>query len=354
MEKDTVSGYFVRAALMAFEGQPDAAKARARVLAAAAIAPSVLAAPAARVTAEAFAALWLAIARELDDEFFGLDSRRMKVGSFDLLCRALVQCADLRSALRLMIEMFRLIFDDVVVRLSDEGQLVRLIVECRVPDPARAIFAQETQLVMLHGVMCWLAGRRIPLASASFAYSSPPQASEYRVMFSGDLRFDAPVTAVEFAARYLQAPVVQTSESVREFLRAAPQSIFLKYRNDRGWVARVRRRLRGVQGPSWPTLDILAGDFGLAPATLRRRLEAEGSSFREVKDGLRRDRAIDALCQTERTVAEIAVTLGFSEPSAFHRAFKQWTGVRPGQYRASPLHPSIDVSSMVSRHHKSR
>jgi len=354
MEKDTVSGYFVRAALMAFEGHADAGQARARVLAAAAIAPSVLAAPAARVPAAAFSALWLAIARELDDEFFGLDRRRMKVGSFDLLCRVLVECADLRSALRLMIEMFHVIFDDVEARLSDDGQIVRLILDCRIADPVRGIFAQETLLVMLHGVMCWLAGRRIPLTRASFAYPSPPQVSEYRVMFSGDLRFDAPVTAVEFAARYLASPVVQNSDSVREFLRAAPQSIFLKYRNDRGWVARVRRRLRACHGSSWPTLQDLAGEFGLAPATLRRRLEAEGSSFREVKDGLRRDRAIDALSQSEQTVAEIAATLGFSEPSAFHRAFKQWTGVRPGEYRAySPL-PAADGAPLTARHNRPR
>jgi len=353
MEKDTVSGYFVRAALMAFEGHADAVEARARVLDAAAIAPSVLAAPAARVTAGAFAALWLAIARELDDEFFGLDARRMKVGSFDLLCRALVQCADLRSALRLMIEMFRVILDDVEVRSSDDGQIVRLILECRIADPERAIFAQETLLVMLHGVMCWLAGRRIPLTRASFVYSSPHQASEYRVMFSGDLHFDEPVTAVEFAARYLGAPVVQNSDSLREFLRAAPQSIFLKYRNDQGWVARVRQRLRACQGTSWPTLDVLAGDFGVAPATLRRRLEAEGSSFREVKDGLRRDRAIDALCQSRQTVAEIAAALGFSEPSAFHRAFKQWTGVRPGEYRACPSQPPMDGLRIAAQRNRS-
>ncbi|HEU0201452.1 MAG TPA: AraC family transcriptional regulator ligand-binding domain-containing protein, partial [Burkholderiaceae bacterium] len=80
MEKDTVSIYFVNAAVARLS-----AAAKARVLAAAGLPPELLPVPHARVTAESFAAVWLAVARELDDEFFGLDRRRMKVGSFALL-----------------------------------------------------------------------------------------------------------------------------------------------------------------------------------------------------------------------------------------------------------------------------
>jgi AraC-like DNA-binding protein len=68
-------------------------------------------------------------------------------------------------------------------------------------------------------------------------------------------------------------------------------------------------------------------------STLHRKLDQEGVIFRDIKDSLRRDLAIDRLTHSNASVAQIAGELGFAEPSAFHRAFKTWTGVRPGDYR---------------------
>lgn len=69
----------------------------------------------------------------------------------------------------------------------------------------------------------------------------------------------------------------------------------------------------------------------MAEATLRRRLKQEGLTYQ--KDALRRDLAIARLAHTRETIPQIAVALGFAEPSAFRRAFRKWTGVRPADYR---------------------
>ncbi|MCS6765038.1 MAG: AraC family transcriptional regulator [Candidatus Protistobacter heckmanni] len=63
---------------------------------------------------------------------------------------------------------------------------------------------------------------------------------------------------------------------------------------------------------------------------------ADGISYQLIKDDLRRDLAIDALSHGSESIVAIAAGLGFAEPGAFHRAFKKWTGVRPGEYRRSP------------------
>src|SRR5262249_57514991 len=112
-----------------------------------------------------------------------------------------------------------------------------------------------------------------------------------------------------------------------------------------GWVARVRRRLRRVDGDQWPTLEAMADELHVTPSTLRRRLEEEGSSYRELKDGLRRDMAIDLLCRTGLSVEAIATGLGYREVSAFYRAFKHWTGTRPGSYRSSAAGQAGEPSS---------
>lgn len=308
--------------------------ARRRVLDAAGIQPDLLAVAQARVPAESFAALWLAVADEVDDEFFGLDSRRMKVGSFALLCHAVIGQQTVERALKLMLRGMAVFLDDIRGELHVEGEEAAIRLANRIAEPAARRFADETFLVMVHGLMCWLAGRRIPLLLASFAYPQPAYVHEYTVMFSRTLRFDAQATEVRFEARWLSALVVQDAEALKEFLRTAPQSVFLKYKNEDSWTARLRRRLKDSIGePDWPLLEQLAEELELTPSTLRRRLLAEGTSYQDIKDELRRDAAIHYLCHSGLSVAEVGYRLGFQEPSAFYRAFKKWTAVQPGEYR---------------------
>jgi AraC-like DNA-binding protein len=76
----------------------------------------------------------------------------------------------------------------------------------------------------------------------------------------------------------------------------------------------------------------------MTPQTLRRRLREEGHGYQELKDDLRRDAAIDYLGRPDLTLIDIANLVGFSEASTFHRAFRKWTGVAPGEYRQTHLH----------------
>jgi len=329
MQKHTVSIAFVRSAVRALDDE-----ARRRLLEQAGIAPELLEVPSARVPARAFSTLWLAVARELDDEFFRLDSRRMKVGSFALMCSAMLQCPTLHVALRRCLRAFVVFLDDLRGELSVEDGRASIRIENRIQDPDSRRFAEETYLVMVHGLMCWLAGQRIPLLGAAFAYPRPEHADEYKILFAQDLAFDADRTAVWFDARVLAAPVVQNAETLRRFLRSAPQSFFLKYKNEDSWTSRLRKYLRARNGLAWPTIEELAAEFHVAPATLRRRLEAEGTTYQTIKDNLRRDIAIHQLAQSDMSVGDIADMLGFQDTSAFHRAFKRWTDSQPGEYRA--------------------
>lgn len=328
--RDTVAMHFAAAAVARL-----APAVRDRVLAAAGIAPALLAVPAARVPAQAFAALWLAIAEAIDDEFFGLDTRRMKPGGFALVTRAAAGAPTLERALRQACRGFAVLLDDVTPQLELHGGQARLVIANRIGEPAARRFADETLLVMLLGLASWLAGQRLPLAAVHFAHAAPPHATEYAAMFCEHALYDRPRSALVFDAGRLAAPVSRGERALAEFLRDAPQSVFVRYRDPRSLTARVRRLLRESLGrDDGPRLDQAAAALGLAEATLRRRLEAEGTSFQRIKDGLRRDAAVHRLTQEPaRPLAEIARELGFREPSAFHRAFKKWTGARPGEYR---------------------
>lgn len=338
-EKGSVSIWFVRKALEALLRRGlDATTA----LNQAGISPALLPFDQSRVSPSSFAALWLAIAATLDDEFFGLDSRRMKVGSFATLCRLAVGSRSLREALRASVRFFGVLLDDTSLGVTlNESDRVQVTLHTRSGDGSSSVadpvFAHETLLIMLYGVLCWVIGRRIPIESASFNYPRPPWWREYLHMYSTNLAFDAAATGIVFNATYLDARVVQSQQTVHDFLQQAPYSIILKYKNPASLSARIRRHLRGLEPERWPTADVLAKDLRVAPSTLYRKLEAEGATYQQIKDALRRDDAIALLSHSGSSIADIAIQLGFAEASSFQRAFRQWTGVRPGEYRRSAL-----------------
>lgn len=328
----TVSIAFVREAVVALRRHGHAPE---PVLGVAQIPSTLLDDDTARVSPEAFGTLWLAIARVLDDEFFGLDSRRMKVGSFALLARLGLQARNLQGVLSNLTKFFQVLFDDVRVELDiGVGETTIRLVDREGAAHRDRTFAHETLFVMLHGVACWLIARRIPVRRATFSYPRPAWGDEYRAVYSSQTSFDAPVTSLVFDSLLLQTPVAQDERALGEFLRGAPGNFILKYKNENSLSSRVRRHLRDLPAAEWPSFEVLADEFHLSPTTMRRRLEREGTSFSRIRDAVRRDLAITHLQHSQMSIADIALELGFAEPSAFHRAFKQWTGVRPGVYRA--------------------
>ncbi|SDC17874.1 AraC family transcriptional regulator [Paraburkholderia lycopersici] len=308
----------------------------APLAAAAGIAPATLLAPHARVSAAQYGVLWSGIARALDDEFFGQDSHAMKTGSFIAMTHSALGASTGRQALQRAVHFMRLVLDDLAGDVDIDALRVRVTLTHRAGKPTPTMFAYATWFILVYGLVCWLVGRRIPLLAARFRCPQPGAAHEYQLMFCDDMMFEQPATYFEVAPGFLDLPVMQTASSARTFLRNAPGNFVVKYRNPGSFAARVRRALRALPATAWPDADAIAHQLNVAPATLRRRLSQEGHSCQSIKDELRRDLAIAALRDPGRPVADVAAAVGFAEPSAFHRAFRKWTGQRPTDFRAPP------------------
>jgi AraC-like DNA-binding protein len=331
-EPGTIAICFVEAALASVRARHLDADA---LLLQVGLSPSLLYSPQARVSVKHYGALWRLVALTLDDEFFGMDSRRMKAGSYAMVCHAVLNCRSLAQALERALRFFALILDDVAGRLErDETRgLASMVLHPRGANHESRAFAHEVLLMLVHGLSCWLVGRRIPIDRAEFAYPEPAHSAEYRLMYSNSLRFGAEHTRIVFDAAFLKLPIVQNERTVKEFLRTAPENILVKYKNVSSLGARTRRRLRQAMPGELPEFERVAQELHMAPATLRRHLHEEGTSYQAIKDELRRDLAISYLSHSERSAMDIGLELGFSERSAFHRAFKKWTGASPGEFR---------------------
>ena len=298
---------------------------------------------ASRIPVERYAALYNRLNRLLDDEGFALFAQPMRVGSFEFLCRSCLSAPSLAEALTRASRFLRIVLPDLAVSVRRaHGKAELIIAETRRlaenPDDPGRVFAFEWLLRLLHGLSCWLAGRSIDLDSVIFPYRKPAHFADYSLIFTENSGFAPTVPGgsgtliSRFNAKLLDFPVCRDEAALNSFLDGAPGKITMLYRRDREMAIRVRDLLRATLTAT-PSLKDIADRLFISPRTLHRRLGAEGSSFRAIKDTLRRDLALTRLSKTRDPVSRVAVDLGYADTSAFYRACVAWTGMSPMSYR---------------------
>ena len=212
--------------------------------------------------------LWRLVAVALDDEFFGQDSRRMKAGSFAMLGHSVVGCKNLGQALERSLSFYGLILDDISGTLKREaGRLASCSTAHR---RSARVFGNEVLLLLLHGVACWLVGRRIPILRAQFGYPERDHSAEYRLMYCTDLAFGKACTRSP-STRHLELPIVQKRERSRSFCARRPRTCD-QIQKPQQPQRPIRRRLRQQLPGEVPDFEKLAGELSMTTATVRRRL----------------------------------------------------------------------------------
>lgn len=307
------------------------------ILQRAGISPALLDSPLSRVTQGQYAALIRVLRRVTRDELWGLCSQPLKLGSFAQSCRLLVHCRTLGESLRTGFEFYHLLLDDFVPRLVvDRGVASVRLVSSGVRDPMLG-YADRSFCFFTYGLASWLVARRIPVLDVMYRPSDMGYSSDANRLFQAPVHYDNAWIGFRFDAQWLDLPVVQNTQSLGEFLKQAPASLLVKYRDQSSLTERIRRLLRRHLTGELPSLEVVSQSLAMTSQTLRRRLRDEGQGYQMIKDDLRRDVAIEYLGQPEVTLLDIANRLGFSEASTFHRAFKGWTGLSPGAYRQTRL-----------------
>lgn len=172
----------------------------------------------------------------------------------------------------------------------------------------------QAEVVMLRG------GERIPTTSI-------------QTLFGGEVRLDAAHNCLLLSERTVSLPVVGSRPALRHSFLSMLQAR-LDAARDPGSYADEAFALIMEKLPSGAaTKDQIARALGVGARTLTRRLRAEQTSFRQLLDRARQELAEMWLANPDNAVYEVAYLLGYSEPSAFHRTFRRWTGLTPNVWR---------------------
>ena len=303
-------------------------------LQAAQITPSSLSSPLARVTALQMEWMSAAAMRELDDEALGWFSRRLPWGSYGMLVRASLTAPNLAVALQRWGRHHGLLTDDITVALHTQDGLAHLTLTEHRELGALREFCVVSVLRNALGVACWLTDSRIPLAGTTLRFAPPPHADSYRVLFDGPTTFNADTHSLQFDAGYLQLPIRRDEASLQRMLQRALLLTVRPYRRDRLLVEKVRQAL--AEHPEHSrNADDLARWLNLSTRTLHRQLGEEGATLQQLKDSVRRDKAMDLLLRSTRPIKQLAAEVGFQNEKSFMRAFKTWTGQTPEAFRTT-------------------
>ena len=326
----TVSMGWVGTVLAAAERQ---GVARGALLAQAGIAPEELTAE--RWPIDHITRLWRAAVHCTQDAGFGLKTGAgVGPASFNVVSYLLQSAPTLRAALALVQKYQRLISDGGRFQTITGPEACWVVYHPRQGALAFSPHQIESVLAAVVVFARWVTGSALRPQRVQLSQARIGPLAGYREVFQCPVDFEQAFSGVLLANAQLDAPLPQANAQLAQahHQQAAARLAALSRQDGleqtlRVWIASQ------LQGQA-PARAQAARALGLSERTLARRMRAEGLSYSALLDGVRRDAALQAVAQTTRALSDIALALGYAEPSVFTRAFRRWTGATPGQWRS--------------------
>lgn len=181
-----------------------------------------------------------------------------------------------------------------------------------------------------------------------FRHAEPSYAFRYQKVFTCPVRFSQAENALWGDAAILQQPQRYGDLTTSQFLRAAAEKMLSQLGTRASIGERLSARLRQEADLCNVDMSAIAREFGLTHRAMRRRLQTEGSSMSQILEQARERMACEELRRPGASIRDAAERIGYSEPSAFFRAFKRWTGLTPAQYLRAAQEGSLPVPETTS------
>lgn len=289
--------------------------------------------PGARFAAQKFAPLLEQLAQTSGNPLIALRlgeiTQPRMLGSTGFLMSS---AATLHDAYQVLIDYLPLLFEGAALQLEQtlEGSWLTL----ELNDSARK--PTEYFLACLANWPRWLTGHQVPLQRLELSFDPPDDPQAWQRFFAAEVQFAAPHNRLLLATDYLSLTCLDANAEMHQLHREFADSLLSDSAQRSALIAQTRHLIRHqlAEGEGCVRREQVAEAVNLSLRTLQRKLGQLGTSFQEVYDQTRREQCLQLIQRGQLSFGEIAFRLGFSNQSAFQKAFKRWMGVAPSHYRA--------------------
>lgn len=299
--------------------------------------PEILDSDEGRIGGEQLQAFIHLLAEHTGNPVLGLETGDyVQPGSYSVLGYITMSCATLGEAVTRIAPYEKLVGDMGTTRLKMKGDSAILIWTCNFTDPV--VWPQVVDNVFASWINYarWLADSTdaAPLEVRLRRPSPGPEHEKaYALRWQCPVQFDAEEDSVTFAQTLLATRLRQPDPLLRKTLEAHALSQLALLDTDTDLTSKVKQSIQKQLAEGITRQDMVAEDLGMTSRTLQRKLSQEGVSYQKLLDEVRQQMAEDYLQNTDMSIPDIALRLGYSETTSFHRKFKAATGKTPGDFR---------------------
>jgi len=227
---------------------------------------------------------------------------------------------------------FRLIAEEVTLQVEAEGGGHCLVLARADGGPVPPVYVDYVFAALVTRIRMHIQPG-LAVAGVELRQPAPPSATRYREVFQAPVRFGAPADRLRFSDAAWAQPTVNGDAVLAGLLEEHARILAERTPpTDAGFVEVVQRAV-AARLPEGASADTVARELNLSVRTLQRRLVACGTTYHQVSETVRARLASGYLTDPAVSISEVAFLLGFSEQSAFNRAFRRWTGESPGRWR---------------------
>ena len=280
-----------------------------------------------RVSLELQGEIWETFCQQADDPLIGIQfGLAIQVGHLDTVGMVLMSCDTVAEALDSLMDYYPIVGEGGTFEYAVAGDVceIRYLPQytTRLAERVEAALASLLQLTR------WSTGEQLQASGINFSHPALADPDRYQQLLGVPVEFEAAHNSLRIPAAALSLPLIYANPALCQHLRTLADQL-LEQLGSQSLSASVRDLLR--QHPRWGK-EKVAEQMAMSGRHLIRKLSEEGTSFKLLRDTLLQELAERALADGART-GQIAEDLGFSDESAFAKAFKRWTGSTPARFR---------------------
>ncbi len=285
------------------------------------------------VPADHFFALHELLDERLGPGFSVRVGQQMKMDDYGVLGLSWKTCSKAKEIFERSERYFKLLSDTYVFKVEPEGDYSKILL-FRDAHRRGIELSNEATFSATVVVLQAMTGSDINPVKVSFKHRPPSNITSYQEAFMCPIKFEQTQNYIAYKTEDLEMRTVKADDSINRFLveRVEEETKGIEPSSNQ-LISDVEVLIRNALPSGIPGITEVSEHLGMSNRTLTRRLSENKVTFRDLIQKTQEEISIDLLKTTSRSVAEIAFQTGFSEQSAFNRAFKRWTGHSPLEYR---------------------